>query len=88
MRDNGGTSARRERKGAASSWYPYAASVCVFLHVVETVFDRTSSDYGEVKAMRPDETVVKFCKSAMPRVDQGFVHAAGLYTELQTAYHI
>lgn len=52
--------------------------VCVLQHVVvDTVFDRTSSDYAEVKAMCPNETVLQ--------IHQGCVHTAGLYTELQTA---
>lgn len=56
-------SAQGERKGAGSSWCAYAGSVCVFLHViVDTVFDRTSSDYTEVKVMCPNDTVVKYYK--------------------------
>lgn len=40
-----------------------AGPVCVFLHVVvDTVFDRTSSDYTEVQAMCPNEAMVKHYK--------------------------
>lgn len=52
-----------EGKGTGSSWCAYAGSVCVsLLVVVDTVCDRTSSEYAEVKAMCPNETVVKYYK--------------------------
>lgn len=57
----GHLSTHRERKSTGNSWCAYTGSVCVFLHaVVDPVFDRTSSDHVEVKAMCPDEAVVKY----------------------------
>lgn len=78
--DDGGISAQRERgkELVAAGVHSLGLCVCVCVqHVVDTVFDRTSSDYDEVNAMCPNETVLQ--------IHQGCVHTAGLYTELQTA---
>lgn len=58
-----GASQRRERGAELVAAGVHMLGQCVFLHVVvDTVFDRTSSDYAEVKAMCSNEMLVEYYK--------------------------